>query len=202
MKNWQITLSEEEEEKKETEPRSELTKKMEELYLSQRRIFFWGPVDDKSMEKVINKVLFLDAMKPGEDINLFVSSPGGSVTSGLALLDVMKMISSPVNTICMGLAASMGSMILSHGTKGKRKIFANGRVMIHQPSIGGIQGQATELEITAKQILKTRRILADILAQNCGQSVDKILKDFDRDYWMDANEALEYGIVDEIITKL
>jgi ATP-dependent Clp protease protease subunit len=202
MENWKITLSEEEEEKKETEPRSELTKKMEELYLSQRRIFFWGPVDDKSMEKVINKVLFLDAMKPGEDINLFVSSPGGSVTSGLALLDVMKMISSPVNTICMGLAASMGSMILSHGAKGKRKIFANGRVMIHQPSIGGIQGQATELEITAKQILKTRRILADILAENCGQSVEKILKDFDRDYWMDANEALEYGIVDEIITKL
>jgi ATP-dependent Clp protease protease subunit len=193
---------EEKEEKEEKEGHGILNKRMEEIYLQQRRVYFWGVVDDKSMEKIISKVLFLDAHEPGKEIDLYISSPGGSVTAGLALLDVMNMIQSPVNTICMGLAASMGSMILSQGVKGKRKIFKNGRVMIHQPSIGGVQGQAIELEITAKQIVKTRKLLADILAENCGQPVEKILKDFDRDYWLDAQEAIEYGIVDEIITKM
>ncbi|MBL7790655.1 MAG: ATP-dependent Clp protease proteolytic subunit [Chitinophagales bacterium] len=198
-----IFYNEEEKEDKEKEKEDNgLSKKMEETFLKKRRVFLWGVVDDKSMEKAINQVLLLDALDPGKDIELFISSPGGSVTAGLSLLDVMKMISSPVHTICMGLAASMGSMLLSQGVKGKRKIFPNGRVMIHQPSIGGVQGQAIELEITAKQIVKTRRILAEILAENCGQSVEKILKDFDRDYWMDAKEALEYGIVDEIITSI
>jgi ATP-dependent Clp protease protease subunit len=197
-----LNNEDEKEEKEEKEGGSMMSKRMEEIYLKQRRVYFWGPVDDKSMEKVIGKILFLDAHEPGKEIDLFLSSPGGSVTAGLALLDIMKMIQSPVNTICMGLAASMGSMILSHGTKGKRKIFENGRVMIHQPSIGGVQGQAIELEITAKQIVKTRALLAKILADNCGQPVEKILKDFDRDYWMDAKEAIEYGIVDEIITKM
>jgi ATP-dependent Clp protease protease subunit len=193
---------EEKEEKEEKEGHGILNKRMEEIYLQQRRVYFWGVVDDKSMEKIISKVLFLDAHEPGKEIDLFISSPGGSVTAGLALFDVMSMIQSPVNTICMGLAASMGSMILSQGVKGKRKIFKNGRVMIHQPSIGGVQGQAIELEITAKQIVKTRKLLADILAENCGQPIEKILKDFDRDYWLDAQEAIEYGIVDEIITKM
>lgn len=198
-----IFYSEEEKEEKEKDKEDNgLSKKMEETFLKKRRVFLWGVVDDKSMEKSINQVLLLDALDPGKDIELFISSPGGSVTAGLSLLDVMKMISSPVHTICMGLAASMGSMLLSQGVKGKRKIFPNGRVMIHQPSIGGVQGQAIELEITAKQIVKTRRILAEILAENCGQPVEKILKDFDRDYWMDAKEALEYGIVDEIVTSI
>lgn len=198
-----IFYNEEEKEDKEKDKEDNgLSKKMEETFLKKRRVFLWGVVDDKSMEKAINQVLLLDALDPGKDIELFISSPGGSVTAGLSLLDVMKMISSPVHTICMGLAASMGSMLLSQGVKGKRKIFPNGRVMIHQPSIGGVQGQAIELEITAKQIVKTRRILAEILAENCGQSVEKILKDFDRDYWMDAKEALEYGIVDEIVTSI
>ena len=193
---------EEKEEKEKDKEETGLSKKMEETFLKKRRVFLWGVVDDKSMEKAINQVLLLDALDSGKDIELFISSPGGSVTAGLSLLDVMKMIPSPVHTICMGLAASMGSMLLSQGVKGKRKIFPNGRVMIHQPSIGGVQGQAIELEITAKQIVKTRRILAEILAENCGQSVEKILKDFDRDYWMDAKEALEYGIVDEIATTV
>jgi ATP-dependent Clp protease protease subunit len=197
-----LNNEDEKEEKEEKDSGTMMTKRMEEIYLKQRRVYFWGPVDDKSMEKVIGKILFLDAHEPGKEIDLFFSSPGGSVTAGLALLDIMKMIQSPVNTICMGLAASMGSMILSHGPKGKRKIFENGRVMIHQPSIGGVQGQAIELEITARQIVKTRALLAKILADNCGQPVEKILKDFDRDYWMDAQEAMEYGIVDEIITKM
>lgn len=194
--------ADEKEKEEEKEKETGLSKKMEEVFLKKRRVFLWGVVDDKSMEKAIGQILFLDTEESGKEIDLFINSPGGSVTAGLSLLDVMKMISSPVNTVCMGLAASMGSMLLSQGVKGKRKIFANGRVMIHQPSIGGVQGQAIELEITAKQIIKTRRILAEILAENCGQSVEKILKDFDRDYWMDAKEAMEYGIVDEIITKL
>ena len=194
-------FSEEEKEEQEKEENG-LSKKMEETFLKKRRVFLWGVVDDKSMEKAINQVLLLDALGPGKEIDLYVNSPGGSVTAGLSLLDVMRMIESPVHTTCMGLAASMGSMLLSHGVKGKRKIFPNGRVMIHQPSIGGVQGQAIELEITAKQIVKTRRILAEILAENCGQPVEKILKDFDRDYWMDAKEALEYGIVDEIALKI
>lgn len=193
---------EEKEEKEKDKEENGLSKKMEEAFLKKRRVYLWGVVDDKSMEKAINQVMLLDSLDPGKDIELFISSPGGSVTAGLALLDIMKMIASPVHTVCMGLAASMGSMLLSQGVKGKRKIFPNGRVMIHQPSIGGVQGQAIELEITAKQIVKTRRILAEILAENCGQPVDKILKDFDRDYWMDAKEALEYGIVDEIAIKI
>lgn len=195
-------LAEDEKEEKEKDKDNGLSKKMEEAFLKKRRVFLWGVVDDKSMEKAMQQILFLDAEEPGKEIDLFIHSPGGSVTAGLSLLDLMKMMSSPVNTVCMGLAASMGSMLLSQGVKGKRKIFANGRVMIHQPSIGGVQGQAIELEITAKQIIKTRRILAEILAENCGQPIDKVLKDFDRDYWMDAKEAIEYGIVDEIITKL
>ena len=193
---------EEKEEKEKDKEENGLSKKMEEAFLKKRRVYLWGVVDDKSMEKAINQVMLLDSLDPGKDIELFISSPGGSVTAGLALLDIMKMIASPVHTVCMGLAASMGSMLLSQGVKGKRKIFPNGRVMIHQPSIGGVQGQAIELEITAKQIVKTRRILSEILAENCGQPVDKILKDFDRDYWMDAKEALEYGIVDEIAVKI
>jgi ATP-dependent Clp protease protease subunit len=193
---------EEKEEKEKDKEDNGLSKKMEETFLKKRRVYLWGVVDDKSMEKAINQVMLLDSLDPGKDIELFISSPGGSVTAGLALLDIMKLISSPVHTVCMGLAASMGSMLLSQGVKGKRKIFPNGRVMIHQPSIGGVQGQAIELEITAKQIVKTRRILAEILAENCGQPVEKVLKDFDRDYWMDAKEALEYGIVDEIVVKI
>jgi ATP-dependent Clp protease, protease subunit len=190
------------EKEKEEKEDNGLSKKMEEAFLKKRRVFLWGAVDDKSMEKAISQILLLDTLDTGKEIDFFINSPGGVVTSGLSLLDIMAMIKSPVNTICMGLAASMGSMLLSAGVKGKRKIFANGRVMIHQPSIGGIQGQAIELEITAKQIVKTRKILAEILAANCNQPIDKILKDFDRDYWMDAQEAMEYGIVDEIITSI
>ena len=198
-----IFYNEEEKEEKEKDKEDNgLSKKMEEAFLKKRRVYLWGVVDDKSMEEAINQVMLLDSLEPGKEIELFISSPGGSVTAGLALLDIMKMISSPVHTVCMGLAASMGSMLLSQGVKGKRKIFPNGRVMIHQPSIGGVQGQAIELEITAKQIVKTRRILAEILADNCGQPVEKILKDFDRDYWMDAKEAIEYGIVDEIVASI
>jgi ATP-dependent Clp protease, protease subunit len=141
-------------------------------------------------------------VKPGEEIKLYINSPGGVVTSGMVIYDTMKLISSPVSTICMGMAASMGSILLSGGTKGKRYIFPSGEVMIHQPSIGGAQGTSADLEIIAAQIAKTKEMGAKILAENCGKTVEQVLKDFDRDYWMDATEAVQYGIVDSILDKL
>ncbi|NCU03126.1 MAG: ATP-dependent Clp protease proteolytic subunit [Chitinophagaceae bacterium] len=171
-------------------------------FLEQRKIFFWGVVHDNSAKEIVNKLLYLDAVKPGEEIKLYINSPGGVVTSGMVIYDTMKLISSPVSTICMGMAASMGSILLSGGTKGKRYIFPSGEVMIHQPSIGGAQGTSADLEIIAAQIAKTKEMGAKILAENCGKTVEQVLKDFDRDYWMDANEAVKYGIVDGILDKL
>ncbi len=172
-------------------------------FLEKRKIFLWGPVMDESAEKIVNQLLYLEMTDPGKPITFYINSPGGSVTAGLSIYDTMKMISSPVYTVCFGFAASMGSILLSGGEKGKRAIFPHGEVMIHQPSLGGyFQDQATNLEITARQIKKTKIESARILADNCGQNIDKILKDFDRDYWMDAQESLEYGIVDKIIDKI
>lgn len=171
-------------------------------FLEQRKIFFWGVVHDNSAKEIVNKLLYLDAVDPGKEIKLYINSPGGVVTSGMVVYDTMQMISSPVSTICMGMAASMGSILLSGGTKGKRFIFPHGEVMIHQPSIGGAQGTSADLEILASQIDKTKEISAQILADNCGQPFDKVMKDFDRDYWMNAQEAVAYGIVDGILEKL
>lgn len=172
-------------------------------FLEQRKIFLWGPVHDGSAKEIVNRLLYLEAEKPGEEITFYINSPGGVVTSGMVIYDTMQMISSPVATVCMGLAASMGSILLSGGEKGKRYIFPHGEVMIHQPSIGGyFQGRAADIEINARQIVKTKELGARILAQNCGQPIEKIIKDFDRDYWMNAQEAIEYGIVDKIIDKL
>jgi len=176
--------------------------KFDNKFLEQRKVFLWGPVHDESAEKVVNRLLYLEASDPGKEIFFYINSPGGVVTSGMVIYDTMKLISSPVHTICMGLAASMGSILLSGGTKGKRTIFPNGRVMIHQPSLGGMYGQATDIEITAHQIQKTKELSAQILADNCGKSFEQVMKDFDRDYWMNAEEAKEYGIVDEIVNKL
>jgi ATP-dependent Clp protease protease subunit len=144
----------------------------------------------------------LEATDPGKEIFFYINSPGGVVTSGMVIYDVMQMISSPVTTICMGLAASMGSILLSGGTKGKRLIWPNGRVMIHQPSLGGMYGQATDIEITGNEILKVKQMSTRVLAENCGKTYEQVMKDFDRDYWMNAEEALKYGIVDGIATKL
>ncbi|PJJ75203.1 ATP-dependent Clp protease protease subunit [Thermoflavifilum aggregans] len=193
------------------EPDTEAPPKLEELissrefdktFLEQRRVFLWGVVDDHSAREVVNRLLYLEAKAPGKEITLFINSPGGIVSSGMVIHDTMQLISSPVATVCMGLAASMGSIILSAGKKGRRFIFPHGEVMIHQPSIGGYQGTSADLEIQARQIRKTKELGARILAENCGQPIEKILKDFDRDYWMDAQEAVEYGIVDKIIEKL
>lgn len=169
-------------------------------FLAERKVFLWGQVDDDSAKHVIDRLLYLEMNDPGKEISFFINSPGGMVTSGMAVYDTMKAISSPVNTICMGLAASMGSLLLSVGEK--RYIYPHGRVMIHQPSIGGVQGVATEIEITAREIKKTKELGARILAQNCKQEYDKVLLDLDRDYWMNAQESVEYGIVDEIFKKM
>ena len=180
-----------------------LAKKMERIFFEKRAIYLWGVVDDKSARDVVSKLLLLENDKPGEEIKFYINSPGGVVTSGMVMYDTMRMISSPVSTICMGLAASMGSILLSAGTKGKRGIFPHGEVMIHQPSLGGyFQGTSADLEIQAIQTQKTKEMGARILAENCGKSFEQIMKDFERDYWMDAKEAVEYGIADTIIEKL
>ncbi len=169
-------------------------------FIEQRKIFLWGVVDDKSARDITNRLLYLEALQPGKEIIFYLNSPGGVVTSGMVIYDTMQMITSPVSTVCMGMAASMGSILLSGGAKGKRFIFPHGEVMIHQPSGGG-QGTSSDLEIIAVQILKAKQLGAKILADNCGQSYDKVMEDFDRDYWMDAEESKKYGIVDKIMTK-
>ena len=170
-------------------------------FIEQRKIFLWGVVDDKSCKDLTARLLYLEAIDPGKEITFYISSPGGMVTSGMVVYDTMRMISSPVSTVCMGMAASMGSILLSGGEKGRRFIFPHGEVMIHQPSGGG-RGVSADLEIMAEQILKTKEMGARILAENCGQSFEKVMKDFDRDYWMDAQESIKYGIVDGILDKL
>lgn len=168
-------------------------------FLQKRKVFLWGAVNDESSRDVVNRLLKLEMLNPGEEITLYINSPGGIVTSGMIIYDTMKMISSPVKTVCIGLAASMGSIILSGGTKGKREIWPSGRVMIHQPSIGGhLFGQASDLQIHAKEISKTKELSARILAENTGQSIEQVKKDFERDYWMNSEESLNYGIVDKI----
>ncbi|MBW0161418.1 MAG: ATP-dependent Clp protease proteolytic subunit [Sediminibacterium sp.] len=200
-------LMEDEEENEPKDDKQEQTgfmmKKMEKLFFEKRAVYLWGPVEDKSARDVVSKLLLLDADKPGEEIKFYINSPGGVVTSGMVIYDTMQLISSPVSTICMGLAASMGSILLSGGVKGKRFIYPHGEVMIHQPSLGGfIRGVSTDLEIQAEQTRRVKEIGAGILAKNCGKSVEQIMKDFDRDYWMDAKQAIEYGIADKLVEKI
>ena len=196
----------EEEEKEREDKRDELqmlNKKLERYFFDRREVYLWGVVDDKSAKEVVSKFLLLDADKPGVEIKFYINSPGGVVTSGMVMYDTMRMMKSPVSTICMGLAASMGSILLSGGVKGKRFIYPHGEVMIHQPSLGGfIRGVSADLEIQAVQTKKVKEIGAKILAQNCGKTMEQVMKDFDRDYWMDAKEAIEYGIVDQLVEKL
>jgi ATP-dependent Clp protease, protease subunit len=167
-------------------------------FLSGRKVFLWGAVNDESAKDVTNRLLYLEKHAPGKEITLYINSPGGIVTSGMVIYDTMQMISSPVRTVCIGLAASMGSIILSGGEKGKREIWPSGRVMIHQPSIGGLYGQASDLQIHAKEIGRTKDMSARILAENCGKTFEQVMGDFDRDYWMNSEESLKYGIVDSL----
>ncbi len=161
-------------------------------------IFLGGPIDDTVANIVIAQMLFLQSEDPKKEIHLYVNSPGGSVTAGLAIIDTMRHIKNPVATYCVGIAASMGAVILSSGQKGKRYILPNAEVMIHQP-LGGVEGQASDIAITAKHILYTREKLYKILSENTGKTLAQVEKDGDRDYWMTADEAKKYGIVDKVL---
>ncbi|MBC7840301.1 MAG: ATP-dependent Clp endopeptidase proteolytic subunit ClpP [Nitrospiraceae bacterium] len=168
--------------------------------LKDRIIFLGAPIDDIFANLIIAQLLFLEAEDPEKDINLYVNSPGGSVTAGLGIYDTMQYVKPPINTICLGQAASMGAFLLTAGTKGKRFALPNARVMIHQP-MGGFSGQATEIDIHAREILKIRERLNEIMAKHTGQSLEKISQDTERDYFMSAEEAKRYGLIDEVITR-
>jgi len=166
--------------------------------LNERIVFVGMPIDDDIANLIIAQLLFLDGEDSGKEISLYINSPGGIVSSGMAIYDTMQYVKSPITTICVGQAASMAAVLLAAGTKGKRYALPNSRILIHQP-MGGVQGQATDIDIHAKEILKLRERLNKILSKHTGQSLKKIEKDTDRDYYMTAEEAKEYGIIDEII---
>jgi len=168
--------------------------------LKERIIFLGEEVTDVSANLIVSQLLFLESEDPGKDISLYINSPGGSVTAGMAIYDTMNYIKCDVSTICMGMAASMGAFLLAGGTKGKRMALPNSTIMIHQPS-GGAQGQATEINIVAEQILKTRQRLNEILAANTGKPLEIIAQDTERDNYMTAQEAKEYGLVDKVIVS-
>lgn len=167
--------------------------------LKERIVFLGGPIDGDVANLIIAQFLFLASEDPKKDISFYINSPGGQVTAGLAILDTMNHIQPNVSTVCVGMAASMGAILLSAGEKGKRYALPNAEVMIHQPS-GGAEGMASDIEITAKQILKLRMRLNHILAKNSGQKIEKIERDVDRDFFMDAKEAAEYGIIDKVLS--
>ena len=166
--------------------------------LKENIVFLGGPIDDTVANLIIAQLLFLQSEDPKKDIYLYINSPGGSVTAGLAIIDTMNHIKNDVSTVCVGMAASMGAMILSSGTKGKRMTLPNSEIMIHQPH-GGAEGQASDIEISAKRIIKNRATLNKMLSKNTGQPLAKIEKDVDRDFFMDAEEAKKYGIVDQVM---
>lgn len=168
--------------------------------LEDRIIFITDEITDATANTVVAQLLYLEGKNPDKDICLYINSPGGSVTAGMAIYDTIQYIKCDVSTICIGLAASMGAFLLACGTKGKRMCLPNSEVMIHQP-LGGAQGQATDIEITAKHIIKTKEKMIELLANNTGQSKEKIARDVDRDYFMSATEAKEYGLVDKVIEK-
>ena len=168
--------------------------------LKERIVFLGSEVNEVTASLVVAQLLFLEAEDPDKDINLYINSPGGSVTAGMAIYDTMNFVKCDVSTICIGMAASMGAFLLSGGAKGKRFALPNAEIMIHQP-LGGAQGQATEIEIAAKHILKTKEKLNKILADNCGKTYEELVADTDRDNWKTAQEAVEYGLIDAVIDK-
>lgn len=168
--------------------------------LKERIIFLGGPIDDTVADLVIAQLLFLASEDAKKDVQLYINSPGGSVSAGMAIYDTMNFIEPDVSTICVGMAASMGAFLLAGGTKGKRYALENSKILIHQV-MGGAEGQATEIDIAAREILRTRDQMNKILAKNTGQSLDKIAQDTERDYYMTADEAKKYGVIDDVITK-
>ena len=168
--------------------------------LRERVIFLVGPVMDQSANLVVAQLLFLESENPDKDISLYINSPGGSVSAGLSIFDTMQFIKPDVSTLCMGMAASMGSFLLMAGAKGKRTALPNSRIMMHQPS-GGAQGQATDIEIQAREILKTREQLNRIYADRTGQTLERIAADMERDRWMSPSEAVDYGLIDKVLER-
>jgi ATP-dependent Clp protease protease subunit len=168
--------------------------------LRERIVFLVGPVNDQSANLVVAQMLFLESENPDKDIFFYINSPGGSVSAGLSIFDTMQFIKPDVSTLCMGMAASMGAFLLAAGAKGKRAALPNSRIMIHQPS-GGAQGQATDIEIQAREILKLRESLNGILAERTGQAIEKIRADSERDYFMSSDEAQAYGLIDQVLAK-
>jgi len=183
----------------ETSGRGERAYDIYSRLLRERVIFLVGPVTDQTANLVVAQMLFLESENPDKDIHLYINSPGGSVSAGLSVFDTMQFIKPDVSTLCMGIAASMGSFLLMAGAKGKRFALPNSRVMIHQPS-GGAQGQATDIEIHAREILKTREQLNKIYAERTGQTIEKIRSDMERDFFMDPEESKAYGLIDQVLT--
>lgn len=181
----------------EKDARGERTYDLYSRLLEDRIIFLSGEVNDQVASSIVAQMLYLETKDPSKDISLYINSPGGSVTAGMAIFDTMNYIKCNVSTICIGLAASMGAFLLSSGTKGKRYALPNSEIMIHQPS-GGVQGQASEIAIVAENILKTRAKLNQILSENTNQPLEKIARDVERDFYMDAEEACEYGLIDKV----
>jgi len=168
--------------------------------LKDRIVFLGTPIDDIVANVIIAQLLFLESEDPEKEINLYINSPGGAVTAGLAIYDTLQYVRCPVSTICMGQAASMGALLLSAGQKGRRFALPNGRILIHQP-LGGVSGQASDIEIHAREILKLRGTLNEILSRHCGQPLERIEQDTERDYYMSSSQAMEYGLIDEVITR-
>jgi ATP-dependent Clp protease, protease subunit len=184
----------------ETSGRGERAYDIYSRLLRERIVFLVGPVNDQTANVVVAQMLFLESENPDKEIFLYINSPGGSVSAGLSVYDTMQFIKPDVSTLCMGMAASMGAFLLAAGTKGKRLALPNSRIMIHQPS-GGAQGQASDIEIQAREILRLRETLNQILADRTGQNLDKIKADSERDYFMSAPEAKDYGLIDQVIEK-
>jgi ATP-dependent Clp protease protease subunit len=184
----------------ETTSRGERAYDIYSRLLKDRIIILGSPINDMIAANIVAQLLFLENEDPEKDINLYVNSPGGVVTSGLAIMDTMNFIKAPVATTCIGMAASMGAVLLGAGAKGKRSVLPNARVMIHQP-LGGVQGQASDIEIEAKEILRIKQLLSQILADACGKTLEDIYRDSDRNNWMDAEQAVKYGIVDQVLKR-
>ena len=181
-------------------PRGERAFDIYSRLLKERVIFITGPIEDHMANLVVAQLLFLEAENPEKDINIYVNSPGGSVTSGMSIYDTMSYIKPDISTLCIGQASSMGAILLTGGTKGKRFALPNSRIMIHQP-LGGFQGQATDIEIHAQEILKIRTKLNEILSQHSGKDIDKVSQDTERDNFMSGDEAVKYGLIDKVIDK-
>ena len=184
----------------ETSARGERAFDIYSLLLKERIVFLGTPINDQVANVIIAQLLYLDREDPDKDIHLYINSPGGVINAGLAIYDTMQLISAPVSTICLGLAASMGTVLLSAGAKGKRFALPNATIHIHQ-ALGGAQGQASDIEIAAREILRLQEVIRDIVASRTGQDPEKVARDMERDFYMNPQQALEYGIIDEILAK-